>query len=594
MSENFHPGFQVSRDLSNTHFQKSQAFQIRFGGGKGVVYAVPESLLLFEGAPRQMLLRKSQIKFLVSDAREIDLRVVSTVRHCPQSLFMVSALKAFVDSGANSGTYTGAIEKIYDDAYDSIANLSPAGLEMLRQILRIFDDQMDRGTKARYGLFKLALQLKEQGIIPEDYRNSFLALFISKLAERARDKDPFKIPIPGSYNVLGLTDDYQVLEPNEVYICAHKETIEGSVLIYRDPVLHIGDIQEATAVGRDLLKRRMEQSCVSDVQDRMKFLEAMDNVIFFSQKDDPPLPNRLAGGDLDGDRFEILTRECGFWMETSLPDCYTDDAIATTETDTDTDTNTKITPFDIGELAKFIGRHIQNDCFEYLQARLMWLADQKKCGMKDPHVKELAKSLSKAVDYAKSGEAVHLLEDVLSNPAFKVLEPKPDFLRALNRKNPVNPDQKYYESQSLLGKIYRKVGKVSYDFPRVNPFHGESRYGPLEDFVNKIYKQWVPKRPEHAKVWERMEEYHDIDELKSGIQVERERYKAYRRTQHLLDGSEVDLFMRKKQDDFPDTFIDELYRIITNWLMAQYFEASPQTQPENNEIRFRCCLLIAW
>ena len=93
------------------------------------------------------------------------------------------------------------------------------------------------------------------------------------------------------------------------------QLIKGPVLIYRDPIIHIDDIQEAKAIGQDELKDRIGQSDRSDDKDQINALFAMKNVIFFSQKDNPPLTNRLSGGDLDEDRFEVLIKECGFFRD---------------------------------------------------------------------------------------------------------------------------------------------------------------------------------------------------------------------------------------------------------------------------------------
>lgn len=64
----------------------------------------------------------------------------------------------------------------------------------------------------------------------------------------------------------------------------------------------------------------------SDCGKRITALNSMNNVIFISQKDNPPLPNKLSG-DLYGDRFEVLTKECGFRgnHQNSDPDDYTED-----------------------------------------------------------------------------------------------------------------------------------------------------------------------------------------------------------------------------------------------------------------------------
>jgi hypothetical protein len=183
------------------------------------------------------------------------LRIVSTVSDGHSSLFFDAALKAFEDSGAD----TPRIRSIYRDTYAKLSELTSESLPILQQIFRIPDDKRETGLKARYGLLKLALNLEKSGIHPEDYQNSFLALYLAKIAERARDKNLFQIPIPGSYFVVGLTDDYQVLEaskpnePCEVFIRAKGRTIKGPVLIYRDPIIHIGDIQEAKAVCEEII-----------------------------------------------------------------------------------------------------------------------------------------------------------------------------------------------------------------------------------------------------------------------------------------------------------------------------------------------------
>lgn len=444
-----------------TQLQRSRAFQIRFGGAKGVVYAGERSLLRHQGFQYKMLLRKSQLKFQAPESGKLDLRIASTAGDSHQSLFFPSALKAFEDSGADAKK----IEDIYTKSYKNLKRISTEGLDLLEQIFRIPAHGRKPNVKAKYSLLALAVRLKHFGISPEQYQNTFLAVYLAKIAERAYKSDLFKIPIPGSYCLLGLTDDYQILQPNEVFIHVQEKMIEGEVLVYRDPIIHIGDIQIAKAIGRGVLRSRLEKSGLGldDIGSRMNALTIMDNVIFFSQKDRPPLPNRLSGGDLDGDRFEVLTKDCGFWTtnySTSAPDNYTDD-----ESGPLSQPSHDLKSFDISRLTGFIGHFIKNHCFEDLQDILMSLADQREGGMKHDDVKALAKWLSKAVDYAKSGEVVDLTKDVLQDPRFKVLE-KPDFLCALNGKALHDPKAKYHESSSVLGKIYREHIHMKYTLPR--------------------------------------------------------------------------------------------------------------------------------
>jgi len=147
---------------------------------------------------------------------------------------------------------------------------------------------------------------------------------------------------------------------------------------------------------------------------------AMDNVIFFSQEgreeDDVPFPNLLAGGDLDGDRFEILTQECGFWDDRYQPADASDYSEGMGHQD-----QRVMNEFDIGEVAQFIGEYIRNDYFVELQDYFMSLADSKgEAGMNHEDVKAMGKWLSQAIDYAKSGVKVDLDGDVLGKKEFRM------------------------------------------------------------------------------------------------------------------------------------------------------------------------------
>ena len=70
-----------------TQLQRSRAFQIRFGGAKGVVYAGESFLLRQQGFQYKMLLRNSQLKFQAPESGKLDLRIVSTAGDSHQSLF---------------------------------------------------------------------------------------------------------------------------------------------------------------------------------------------------------------------------------------------------------------------------------------------------------------------------------------------------------------------------------------------------------------------------------------------------------------------------------------------------------------------------
>lgn len=109
-------------------------------------------------------------------------------------------------------------------------------------------------------------------------------------------------------------------------------------------------------------------------------------------------------------------------------------------------------PFDINEVAQFIGDYVRNDCFADPEDLITCLADQTRTGMNDKRVKELAPWLSKAVGYAKSGKEVNLIKDIFEKPEFRVVG-KPDFLIPLKNKSLLDSRGEYYSSPNLLGRI---------------------------------------------------------------------------------------------------------------------------------------------
>jgi hypothetical protein len=330
----------------------------------------------------------------------------------------------------------------------------------------------------------------------------------------------------------------------------------------------------------------------ADAEDRMDALRSMDNVIFFSQKDNPPLPNRLSGGDLDGDRFEILTEDCGFWgpkYKTYKPDSYTDDGPKPAGKK---DPENEIQSFDIKELANFIGNYIRNDCFLELQDTLMCLADQEQEGLKSARVRGLATWLSQAVDYPKSGEEVNLARDIFTNPDFNVTA-KPDFLRALNRKAFHDANGEYYQSPNLLGEIYRDVADIKYKVPEVIDNSG------LQKRLAGGWKVGPTESPSLAN---------DLDgAVEEIVKEERARFLEYRNTQGLSEPSEIELFLRKQHDDFPNNLINDLVTKILVRLSAPDIivfvdsgRRPPTVRPGKGyghldiEVIFRRCLYKAW
>ena len=276
---------------------------------------------------------------------------------------------------------------------------------------------------------------------------SFLERCLLSREQKRHIYDPYKVPIPASYTVLGVTDDCQVLPKKHVYVRAKGITVAGQVLVYRNPIIHIGDIQAAQAVSDDVLKGLIHDLKLTDElkADVFASLTTMDNVIFFSQKDDRPLPNELSGGDVDGDKFHILTLGSGFWgpkTELAEPAIYNPD-----ETPPPTET-----PCDMGKLCSFVGTFIRNDCLGQLSTTLMIIADYLPGGLNHTECKKLAISISRAVDFQKNGMPVDFRE--LSKDPVLQIHARPHFTRPLASKPFYDSHGNFYHSNNLLGQIF--------------------------------------------------------------------------------------------------------------------------------------------
>jgi RNA-dependent RNA polymerase len=69
-----------------------------------------------------------------------------------------------------------------------------------------------------------------------------------------------RIPVPGSFTLLGVSDEWDCLEPGQVYATISDERtglhqrILGKILITRPPQIHPGDVQFVEAVDHPALR----------------------------------------------------------------------------------------------------------------------------------------------------------------------------------------------------------------------------------------------------------------------------------------------------------------------------------------------------
>eukprot|EP00897_Mesotaenium_endlicherianum_P007617 jgi/Mesen1/6884/ME000353S05912 len=311
----------------------------------------------------------------------------------------------------------------------------------LEQALELFTERsvawaalQEHGKEASSSWMK---NFRNLGVDPfsEPYLRSILeAVYfyqVRNLTEKTR------LLVPDGRFLLGVPDDAGVLEEGEIYVhisgplrpdlmafesSPGPKTLQGSCVVYRNPCLHPGDVRVLQARDDDVAR------CA---------FEGRNDVVFFSTKGARPDPDKMAGGDLDGDRFSVL------YMPELVPPVEfqpmdyrakpAKEALA------------PITPADFPATYVELMRNVQ---LGMLANAHLALADEKPEGAMDRDCIELAELSSQAVDSTSTGTAVQLPRRLL--PA-----EYPDFMQ--------KEDRTSRASDKVLGRMFRRVQALAHD-----------------------------------------------------------------------------------------------------------------------------------
>ncbi|KAF8557374.1 RdRP-domain-containing protein [Imleria badia] len=422
------------------------AYQFRLGGAKGMVVQDPT----LEG--RVVCLRPSQVKFEAPDHRTFDIQSTSLR---PKSMFLNRPLIVVLEYlGASSERIIELQQRSIDEAQSvqrSFVNASkvlqqhglgtsfhlPSLLRNMANVLnlKIYDerDRSDEPEGLYNDLIANTLHCAETHILRE-------------LKYRAH------IAVPGSFTLLGVSDEWDCLAEGEIFATIHDEKtglyqeITGPVAITRSPQIHPGDVQTVTAV------RRRE-------------LEHLTNVVVFSCRGNRALSSCLGGGDLDGDDFNLILDPKLVHEENKTPGEYVSLPIKRTEH-----------ACGIEDVVAFIFDYIEADLVGQIAISHLRFSD-----LADPSCDDclrLAELASQAVDFQKTGTPVKF-QDLPRNRN----RVKPDFLAREGAD--LNSDQ-YYASQKLLGQLFRRVPVKDWIPPEWNETHTPSGGEIVEHALRQI------------------------------------------------------------------------------------------------------------
>ncbi|KAI9314709.1 RNA-dependent RNA polymerase [Obelidium mucronatum] len=313
------------------------AFQIRFGGAKGMVSVDPS----LQG--RKMKIRKSMIKFNAPNSTIIEIADDSSV--CREAYFNRQVILILEDMGVGKQVFLDLQRKAVREL--AVMWNNPEKLAELA------------GKDGAFGNF---VRLWENLGIFQWTNNDFIrqsfehirAYLLKEIKYRAR------IKIPGGWTLFGVLDETGTLKEGQIFVQlsspAVSKIIAGPVLIYRSPCIHPGDIQPAIAVN-----------CPQ--------LHHMRNVVVFSQFGKRDLPSKLGGGDLDGDMFSIIENRAFFPHPSAFRAAAEYTATKPIELDH---------PVTMDDIADFILFYMQHDKLGIIARRHLALADQVDGGSTHP------------------------------------------------------------------------------------------------------------------------------------------------------------------------------------------------------------------
>ncbi|KAG8899414.1 hypothetical protein FRB99_006745 [Tulasnella sp. 403] len=394
-----------------------RAYQIRLGGCKGVV-SVDYRL---QG--RRICIRPSMKKFDAPDSLGIE---ISEAFDRPAAFHLNRPLIMLLDS---LGVQPTPFMKYLDMALETVH-------EMLNTPYSSAKLMEEHGLGASYKIPLFLTRLERYGLTALHQRDPFirnLSLYANYHIKREL-KYHTRIPIPGCWTLVGVADVHDVLQEGEVYACIRRAGeepfwLEGPVCVSRSfscqsPAVHPGDVQRVIAIGRP------EPGTPYDIED-------LANCLVFSVRGRRPLSTCLGGGDLDGDKYDIITvpelqpTRCARAASYNPPPQKRLDRKCT-----------------IDDIADFVVEFMNHDCIGLIVSNHLKLADQRPQGVRDADCIKLARLHFVAIDLLKNGEPLRDLNK-LPRPARK-----PDW--ACGESEDPN-DGDHYPSNRILGVLFRHV-----------------------------------------------------------------------------------------------------------------------------------------
>ena len=241
-------------------------------------------------------------------------------------------------------------------------------------------------------------------------------------------KNKARIYIEKSAYVMGIMDEFGILEYGEAYCHIQTKTIDlilnQKCSVAKCPCLHPGDI-------RVLNFKKYDKD--DESTKKYKCFEPYINVIIFPQKGKRPHPNECSGSDLDGDDYFVFYDKELIPKETVEPMDYTAAKAKKIKK------NIKLK-----NIIKYFAEYINLNNLGIIGDAHYAMVDQDPKGADGEIPKSIAKKFSQAVDAPKTGVVSELTDD-------ETPKKFPHFMDKNKTKKNV------YYSHKILGKLYDKI-----------------------------------------------------------------------------------------------------------------------------------------
>ncbi|XP_044489064.1 probable RNA-dependent RNA polymerase 1 [Mangifera indica] len=417
----------ISAKLASTVAKKCgfrkvpSAFQIRYGGYKGVVAVDPTSLV-------KLSMRPSMSKYK-SDNVSLDILEWSKYQPCYLNRELVILLSTL-------GVKDYVFEKKQKYVISQLDSILTDPLKAQEALNSMFSGEVTHVLK---DMLKCYSKPQE-----EPFLSMMLQIFVSSTLNDLRTKT--RIFVPRGQAMMGCLDETGNLEYGQVFVqCSGRRRdlsnnssalfsgrvsnqsriVKGLVTVAKNPCLHPGDVRVLTAVD-------------------VPTLHHMVDCIVFPAKGRRPHPNECSGSDLDGDVYFVC------WDPDLIPPHMYPPMDYTSTTPRIIDKEVTIE-----DVEEFFVDYMAKENLGIICNAHVAFADKSPDKAMCRQCIQLAKLASIAVDFSKTGVPAII-------PPHLQVNRFPDYME--------RPERETYESKTVIGKLYHEVKNLVLKMETIKPF----------------------------------------------------------------------------------------------------------------------------